>query len=94
MKTFPILMDGSDRRKYPDCPASVPWEFLAPHEERAKRNHSQTLTRLAERGGLSPGEMMAIVQDRCWSTLGRGPAAMREAIEWLKNAVAVFEVPA
>lgn len=43
---------------------SLPWEMIAPHEEQARENHSQTLKRLAERGGLSPTEALAILDDR------------------------------
>ena len=65
--TFPIIATLSARRKRWDAlgiPHSVPWAFLAPHEEWAKWNHSQTLTRLAECGGLWPCEMIAIVEHR------------------------------
>ena len=40
----------------------MPWEFVAPHEQQALQNHKQTLARLAERGGLSPGELVAVVR--------------------------------
>jgi hypothetical protein len=43
---FPVL----GFRMYRDKPLTVPWDFLAPHEAQAQRNHSQTLKRLAERG--------------------------------------------
>lgn len=44
------------------CPRSVPWSFVAPHEAQARANHDQTLERLAERGGLSPSELVAVVR--------------------------------
>ena len=50
-------------------PASVPWSFVAPHEAQAKSNHDQTLVRLAQRGGLSPGELLAVVTGQCWSAI-------------------------
>lgn len=46
------------------CPRSVPWNLVAPHEEQAHRNHGQTLGRLAARGGLSPAELVAVLEDR------------------------------
>lgn len=49
-------------KKYPNCPVSVPFELL--HEIQAKHNHSQTLQRLAERGGLYPSEMIAVIAKR------------------------------
>lgn len=39
---------------------SIPWAMIAPYERQALRNHNQTLERLAERGGLSPMEAMAV----------------------------------
>ena len=61
-RTFPIL--NHKRDNFPL--ASVPWEFVAPHEAQARRNHDQTLRRLAERGGLSAKEMLAVVTGRNW----------------------------
>lgn len=43
---------------------SIPWWFIASHEAQAKLNHDQTLERLAERGGLSPTEALAVLEDR------------------------------
>lgn len=66
----------------------VPWRLLAPHYEWAERNHQQTLQRLAERGGLSLCEMVAIIehtkylampaevaQRRIWDAIQSLPAA-------------------
>ena len=67
-KTFPIL--GSNRRDWPShWPTSVPWAFIEPHEKQAQRNHGQALARLAERGGLCPSEMVAVLEDRGWRSM-------------------------
>lgn len=42
---------------------SIPWELIAPHERQALRNHDQNLETLASRGGLSPCEAVAILED-------------------------------
>jgi len=55
---FPILQDP--------VLSAVPWSILAPHEAQAQRNHSQTLRTLANRGGLSSCEALAIIEDRSW----------------------------
>jgi hypothetical protein len=62
---FPVLA-GDDRRSYElaDAPKSVPWSLLAPHESQALANHSQTLERLAERGGLGVDEMVCVLDHR------------------------------
>lgn len=51
-RQFPI-MDGP----------SIPWAMIAPHEARAQSNHSQTLERLAQRGGLSVKEALCVLKD-------------------------------
>ena len=33
---------------------AIPWSMIRPHERQAERNHSQSLERLAQRGGLDP----------------------------------------
>ena len=44
----------------------IPWDVITPHEQQAQRNHDQTLKQLAKRGGLSPSEAVAILEDRPW----------------------------
>lgn len=48
-----------------DAPFVFPWWFDW-LEERAQKNHSQTLSRLRERGGLSYCEALAVLEDRRW----------------------------
>lgn len=40
---------------------SVPWVVMIPHETMCQVNHHQSLQRIAERGGLSPGEAWCVV---------------------------------
>lgn len=40
---------------------SIPWAMIAPHEAQARKNHDQTLERLAQRGGLSPAEALCVM---------------------------------
>lgn len=57
-KWYPIM--------HSDTVKAIPWDVLAPHEFQALNNHDQTLQRLAERGGLSPEEALAIIEgQRC-----------------------------
>lgn len=62
---FPLLR-GHHQRNAAHLRQSIPWEFLAPHEEQAQRNHGQSLQRLAERGGLSPGEACDVLLGLKW----------------------------
>jgi uncharacterized protein YbcC (UPF0753/DUF2309 family) len=58
MKTFPVLNQQNCRpSQQKKMPRDVPWTFVESFRERAQINHSQTLERLAERGGLAPEEM-------------------------------------
>ena len=43
--------------------------MMTPHEAQAQRNHSQSLQRLAERGGLSACEACAVLEDRPWRAM-------------------------
>lgn len=45
--------------QYP--PLDLPWDFVAPHEEGAVKNHGQDLATLHRRGGVTPGEMLGIL---------------------------------
>jgi hypothetical protein len=62
-RDFPIMAVRNGRRAN-RFDFVVPWDLLAPHEAQADRNHQQTLERLAERGGLSAREALAVVEDR------------------------------
>jgi hypothetical protein len=67
LRRFPVLKGPSgDKRRYAHWPDTIPWHLLDPHEAQALKNHSQTLRRLAERGGLSPDEILAVLEDREW----------------------------
>ena len=58
-------------KHYTAVPVKVqlPWAVIAPHAEQALKNHSQSLERLAERGGLSCCEAAAILEDRRWAAI-------------------------
>lgn len=47
-KRFPVLHNPNYRGET-EC---IPWEVIAPHEAQAHKNHSQSLERLAARGGI------------------------------------------
>ena len=93
---FPIMIDSWKR-------AHLPWELFEPHEAQAQRNHYQSLTRLAERGGLSPAEALAVLEDRkfqdmddkdAWIGLiqiAEQAAASRARAETLEEAAQVAE---
>lgn len=61
-RMFPILGDA--------CIKAIPWAAIAPHEAQARMNHSQTLDRLASRGGLSPCEAVAVMVGEPWRRRG------------------------
>ena len=62
-RMFPIL--GNDMVK------AVPWGVLAPHDSQARSNHSQTLERLAQRGGLGVDEACAVIDGVGWGRWDR-----------------------
>lgn len=48
----------------------LPWEAIAPFEDQAKTNHDQSLERLAQRAGVSPGEALMIMTRARWTVDG------------------------
>lgn len=60
---FPVLRSYGERSGIP-CPVSVPWAWIEMCEKQALKNHSQTLQRLSERGGLSASELRAVIEGR------------------------------
>lgn len=53
----------------------IPWDMIAPHERQAERNHYQSLRTLHSRGGLSPCEAVAVLEDRPWRRMADKDAA-------------------
>jgi hypothetical protein len=89
-RRFPVLQPqtraDAARAIAAGTPRDVPWSLLAPHEQRALDNHDQTLERLAERGGLAPCEMLAIIENRRWRSM-----PLEDAIDLLKAVVDAHE---
>ena len=73
-RMFPVL---HDYRRKNDEPRKIPWTVIAPHEAQAQNNHYQTLERLAERGGLSWCEMLAVLEDRKYQRMDTDEAKER-----------------
>jgi hypothetical protein len=89
-KRFPILFQcrtpQEERALRAVAPRSVPWGFVTEHERQCQRNHSQTVQRLAERGGLSPAELVHVLRDEQWDLelkdLDAVPELLRRLDEW------------
>lgn len=58
------------------------------NEEWARNNHGQSLDRLAERGGLSPCEAIAIISRRRWNSIPDDVA-----VNQLKEIIKIHESP-
>ena len=69
------------------CPniKSIPTHLLAPYEKQALRNHSQSLQRLAERGGMAACEILGIVRGLSWGELKVRPDDEAELIKWVAS---------
>ncbi len=85
-RTFPILMDARELRQWPDAPRSIPWALIAPHAQQCQRNHYQTPERLAQRGGLCPIELGAVLRDELYPFGGTSrEAKMPAAIAFIRT---------
>lgn len=71
-------------------PKAIPWELVAPHESQALANHSQTLERLNERGGLDPRELYGVMNGYKWRELDK--LDINTCIEWLNEAILAYRV--
>jgi hypothetical protein len=82
-----IQWDRSDQHLIDSCPASLPWQLVAHRgEDQAQKNHGQSLTRLAERGGLTPQELYYLLRGEPWPWR-TGPIPMAEAVDVLRKIV-------
>lgn len=80
-QTWNILRDSGVTRII----LAVPWGMMERHADQARRNHGQTLDRLAERGGLAASEACAILGDRPWHAMNDFTAQghlARKLAEW------------
>lgn len=102
---FPIALNPASRTEMRElraagvttCVIGLPWSLIEGHEAQARVNHGgQSLRRLAERGGLSACEAVAILQDRRWERMAdaeaqRALAAMLTAFQAQRAAGDVRE---
>lgn len=73
-------------------PGIMPWEMIAPHEGQAVRNHSQSLHRLHDRGGLSWCEALCVLEDRAWRAEPKAREMVLRLIErWKADETARIE---
>ena len=56
---MPIMGDSLSDEK-----TLIPMSLITRCEARAQKNHEQSLQRLAERGGVCPGELRCLVEDK------------------------------
>ena len=67
---FPVMMDEREWKELNTLedpfklPKHLPMKFMAQFRVRAMKTHDQTLERLAERGGLTPTEICAVMYDK------------------------------
>lgn len=76
-RMFPI-QDGPD----------IPWSAISPFEKQALKNHRQTLTRLAERGGLGVGEAIGVLRCLPYGSGDHYRLPLREQILLLQGLTA------
>jgi hypothetical protein len=74
---------------------AIPWAMIAPHERQARANHYQSLERLAERGGLSADEAVAVLSDTAFERRPfKGVDANRRLAEMLVEFAARMPIVA
>lgn len=84
LRKFPIRLD--------DRVTSIPWDMIAAHEAQARQNHGLYIEELAARGGLTPEEAVAILEDRPFERMPLTASTLRlKALvdEWTNPAPVV-----
>ncbi|MFA5525779.1 MAG: hypothetical protein WC992_03045 [Acholeplasmataceae bacterium] len=81
VKGFPVFYVTAGDKAY------VPWALVLEHEAQCLANHRQDVVRLADRGGLSPEELAAVLEDRPWRAM-----EPNEAWRIIVNAVFAYHV--
>lgn len=76
----PNLLDAARERGTGFVVVAIPWDMIAPHAQQADRNHSQTLERLAERGGLCASEALGVLEGKEWGALDHDGARANEQL--------------
>lgn len=77
--------------EHPDCPSRLPFALFATKQARSRcnLNHGQTPERLAERGGLGPGEAAAILCDldarAAWVDENKAVRSLTEIVERIED---------
>lgn len=85
MKTFPILYPPGQRRPA-GAPSSIPMVLVERHVDQAQRNHFASLEVIAQRGGVCPAELIAILEDREYR-----PMVFDAAVRQIAALVGAFE---
>ena len=81
---FTVLLSPEERRSL-EFPAVVPWGLVQPHERQAMSNHGgQTLRRLNERGGLSPQELWAVLNNEPLGAIRRMGITPQKAAAYIE----------
>jgi hypothetical protein len=87
---FPLVVDRDRSLAFPEAPTALPWPLVAAHENQALINHGQSISDLADKGGIDWSEMVAVLEDRPWHRM-----PVDEAAERLEELFAdwVFSLP-
>lgn len=100
---FPILKaryahtTAAERAALAGLPDTLPWEMVEAYADRARKNHGQTVERLAERGGLCVIELACLFNDKtlrfCQDlTFERAVAIVQQQIDdWAAMTLADLE---
>lgn len=68
---------AKNRKQFPvlgGCGAMIDYQLVVDHGEQAKRNHYQTVERLAQRGGLGWSELYAVLHNKPFQKLDANDA--------------------
>lgn len=74
-----VRVKSTERAKFPilgQRGATVDWQLVADHGQQAQHNHGQSVTQLANRGGLSWRELHAVLHNERWKKIDQNEAIL------------------
>lgn len=87
METFRIMKDGD----IPCRVQGVPMIYAIQFEERAEKNHGQSISRLNQRGGLTPLEFYLAAHNLDLSYFYQGKITKAAATKWLEDEFSLLK---
>jgi hypothetical protein len=76
-RTFPILASAETRAQYPRAPYEIQWDLLERHERQILKTYGRSIEGVAQSGGMTWCEVVAVMEERAWRPMEADEAISR-----------------